>query len=91
MQKKIFDIQAHTYNSVRPGYPKDVYDLVAKYKALGNSSKILEIGSGQGIATEEIANYWHPTIDAIEPGTNLVKILKSRMAEYKNRFPRILW
>lgn len=81
---RIFDAHAPTYNRVRPGYPKEVYDLVTEYKALGGSSHILEIGAGQGIATEEIARYWHPVIDAIEPGTNLVKILQTRTAAYDN-------
>ena len=81
---RIFDAHAENYNCVRPGYPKEVYDVVAEYKALGGYSNVLEIGAGQGIATEEIARYWHPAIDAIEPGTNLIKILQARTAAYDN-------
>ena len=79
---KIFNMQAQTYTRVRPGYPKAVYDAVAQCKTLVPSSAILEIGAGQGVATEEIAKYWHPHIDALEPGANLANILKSRMAGY---------
>jgi len=43
---------------------------------------ILELGSGQGVATQEISDYWKPHIVALEPGTALCEIARARLKEY---------
>jgi SAM-dependent methyltransferase len=79
-----FDSIARLYDEVRPGYPKEVYEIVSKYKKFSSESSILEIGAGQGIATKEIYEYWNSKITALEPGKNLFNIARSRFADYKN-------
>ena len=68
---KVFNSNAQIYNEVRPGYPEEVYSLIAKYKNFSKESTILEIGSGNGLATKEIWRNWKSNITAIEPGKQL--------------------
>ena len=67
---KFFDSIAVTYDEVRPGYPKELYRIASKYKQYSACSKILEIGGGQGIATQEICAFWNPDLTVLEPNLN---------------------
>ena len=78
-----FDIYAEDYQSVRPTYPMQLYRDVQKVCKISKHSKMLEIGAGTGIATEELAKTGASVI-ALEPGENLVKIAKKRLNSYKN-------
>lgn len=73
-----FNKNASIYNEARPGYPEEVYDTISKYVNYNNHSQLLEIGAGQGIATEEIYNRWKANITAIEPGINLYNLMRHR-------------
>jgi SAM-dependent methyltransferase len=73
-----FDAHSEIYNDVRPGYPKEVYDTISKYKSFNKNTDILEIGSGNGIASQEIYNKWQSKMILIEPGDNLCDLLKDR-------------
>ena len=73
-----FNKNASIYNEARPGYPKEVYDTISKYIDYNEHSQLLEIGAGQGIATEEIFNRWKANITAIEPGLNLYSLMQHR-------------
>lgn len=75
-----FDAVASVYDEVRPGYPAEVYAAVSRHKDFSGSSRILEIGSGQGIATAEIANCWGAAITALEPGTRFYELLCARFS-----------
>ena len=72
------------YNEARPGYPKELYDEIAGMKKITSQSIILEIGSGQGIATKEIIDKWHCSVVAIEPGIELLDIAQKRLYEEQN-------
>lgn len=74
-----FEQVAEIYNEVRPGYPEIVYRIIGKNTEFSQESTILEVGCGQGIATEEIARNWNPYIMAIEPGANLRQIAMKRL------------
>lgn len=72
-----FDVVADQYTRVRPGYPKELYDVVAQYKRLTRDSHVLEIGAGQGVATQEIYEQWQSHITALEPGMHFCHILRT--------------
>ena len=83
-EASLFNKVASVYNEVRPGYPPEVYDAISKYVDYNKHSNLLEIGAGQGIATEEIYNRWKANITAIEPGINLYNIMKQKFENNKN-------
>jgi SAM-dependent methyltransferase len=70
-----FDDNFEIYDNVRPGYPKEVYETISKHIKLNKDSNILEIGAGNGIASQEIYNRWSPKLTLLEPGNNLVELL----------------
>jgi SAM-dependent methyltransferase len=76
-----FDAVASVYDDVRPGYPDEVYATVSRHKDFSGSSRILEIGAGQGVATAEIAARWPARITALEPGTRFCELLRARFPE----------
>lgn len=78
-----FDIFANNYDDVRPGYPKEMYDDIAKICNLSKSSSVIEIGAGSGIATVELAKTGCKIV-GIEPGSNLVVIAKEKTKDYPN-------
>lgn len=79
---ELFNHRADTYQRVRPEYPLAVYDYVAAHKVLNQDSRVLEIGAGQGTATAEIAAYWQPYLDVVEPGQQLLTLLQAHLAGY---------
>lgn len=78
---KSFNIEADTYDEIRPGYPNDVYIDMNTQVQFKSDEKVLEIGSGNGIATEKLANF-DLDILALEPGENLIKISEQRLKDY---------
>jgi SAM-dependent methyltransferase len=95
--KATFDKLASTYEEARPGYATEVYSCINSFKTFSPTSRILEVGAGSGIATKEIADYWHSKIIALEPGHNLcilanknlinshnVEILETTFEDYNN-------
>ena len=46
-----FDRVAEFYAAYRPGYPDELIECVISLTGIHNSGKILEVGSGTGIAT----------------------------------------
>jgi len=78
-----FDIFASNYDDVRPGYPKEMYEDIAKICNLSESSSVIEIGAGSGIATAELAKTGCKIV-GIEPGSNLVAIAKEKTEDFPN-------
>jgi len=79
-----FDINSQIYNNVRPGYPNEIYDIISTYKLFDNNSNILEIGAGNGIASQEIYNQWHSKLTLIEPGNNFYGLLYNKFMNINN-------
>jgi SAM-dependent methyltransferase len=79
-----FDNNSRIYDNARPGYPEEIYTTVSKYKTLNENSAILEIGAGNGAASEEIYSKWQSKLVLIEPGNNLCKILSGKFKGNKN-------
>jgi SAM-dependent methyltransferase len=75
-----FDSIASTYNSTRTGYPDEIYNLARKVGRLGSKSRILEIGAGPGIATQELVDHLGCFVDVIEPGISFCEILTSKFS-----------
>jgi SAM-dependent methyltransferase len=78
---RIFSRVASTYDEVRPGYPAEMYETIATECEIGEESRILEIGSGTGVATGEMHEKWNPYITAVEPGINLYEKLMTRFGD----------
>ena len=79
-----FDINFQIYDNVRPGYPNEIYETISNYGKFSKISNFLEIGAGNGIASQEIYKKWAPKLTLIEPGNNLCDLLKSKFGNIKN-------
>jgi protein-L-isoaspartate O-methyltransferase len=66
------------YDEARSGYPKQLYETIEKTFSINANSKLLEIGGGNGIATEIISKLWKSNITVIEPGNNFVNMMKNK-------------
>jgi len=88
MKRKIyaashFNDQFEIYD-IRPGYPQELYEAIGKYKTLDSHSTILEIGAGNGIASQEIYNMWGSKLTLLEPGRNFYEALTRIFTANKN-------
>jgi SAM-dependent methyltransferase len=73
-----FDKVAELYQAARPDYPHELFDDVAA--GLAAAGSILEIGAGSGKATEGFLRRRFSVV-AIEPGEDLIRVAKERLAE----------
>ena len=62
-----FDTVAETYEKLRPGYVKALYDRVFQYSGLNESSRAVEVGIGGGQATLPVLQTGC-AVTAVEPG-----------------------
>lgn len=74
--KWYFNEFCQVYQNGRFGYFDEVYQIITNECQFDANSKILEIGAGSGIATNEIYEKWHPDLTVIEPGNQFVKLLR---------------
>jgi SAM-dependent methyltransferase len=85
--KKIFDESfdrfAQTYHNIRPGYPERLYKDMIEVTRMGSATRVLEVGTGTGIATAHLADVGC-TVIGIEPGQNLIAIAKNGLAGRSN-------
>ena len=79
-----FDDNSEIYDNVRPGYPQEIYKTISKHIMLDKNSRILEIGAGNGIASQEIYSNWQSKMVLLEPGGNLCELLYSRFKNTKD-------
>jgi trans-aconitate methyltransferase len=75
---KTFNEIAQLYDNARMGYPSQIYEVINIYTGINQSSRILEIGCGSGIATQEIYGKWNSNITAIDPGLQLLEIAQKK-------------
>lgn len=78
-----FDVFANNYHSVRPGYPAPLFGDIRDQCGIDVNSRMLEIGTGSGIATVELAKLGCHIV-AIEPGAHLAAIAREQTKEFKN-------
>jgi SAM-dependent methyltransferase len=75
-RRELFDTDADSYRSSRPGYPEEVYELLEQNGALRPGNWVLEIGAGSGQATRELLARG-ACVCAVELGANFVARLRS--------------
>jgi len=74
---------ASNYESGRPGYPANIISGVISRTNLNRSSRVLEIGSGPGTATQCFVQL-DCAIDCIEPNADFVDAAQRRFAQHPN-------
>jgi trans-aconitate methyltransferase len=79
---KTFNANAAIYDGVRPGYPDQLYQDLQTVANISETTAILEIGAGNGIATHEMAACWKAEITAVEPGAELLAIAQERCRQH---------
>lgn len=82
-ESEIFDRTADYYDKFRPSYPVEIVDKIISTAKLDGSSRLLEIGSGSGKATELFASKKF-SIFCVDPGENLVRKGREKFSEYDN-------
>jgi SAM-dependent methyltransferase len=81
--RQTFDGEALRYQRARPGYPQEVFDLIADAGELDRGSTVLEVGAGTGQATHSMAiRGW--LVTAVELGASLADVGRSVLAEFDN-------
>ena len=78
-----FDTVASTYEKLRPGYVEELYRMLFEYIPIGESSNVVEIGSGGGQATFPILKTGCK-LTAVEYGEQFSELLKDKFKEYHN-------
>ena len=76
-----FDTVAKTYEKLRPGYTKELYDTLFSYQPLCAGSKAVEVGIGGGQATEPILKTGCSVL-AVEPGQNFCALCREKFVAY---------
>ncbi len=76
-----FDTVAKTYEKLRPGYPKELYDTLFSYQPLCAGSKAVEVGIGGGQATKPVLDTGCSVL-AVEPGENFCTLCREKFTEY---------
>jgi SAM-dependent methyltransferase len=71
-----FNEVAETYDSVRPGYPDALFDVLLA----GAPRRIVEVGCGTGQATRSLVARGYAPF-CIEPGDNLARIFRSKFPD----------
>jgi SAM-dependent methyltransferase len=72
------------YDNIRPGYPNEIYEIISKYRSFDKNSDILEIGAGNGVASNEINNKWQANLTLLEPGGNFCELLQLKFRNNNN-------
>jgi len=80
-----FDEAAELYDAVRPGYPNELFDDIAKLTGLDAGSKVLEVGCGAGQATVGFAERSYKVV-CVDPGGRLVEVARRKLEGYPVEF-----
>ncbi|MBB3308805.1 SAM-dependent methyltransferase [Rhizobium sp. BK196] len=77
--RQAFGLSPENYQSARPPYPHQVWDLLRKRAGLRSGIAILEIGAGTGLATEHLLDHEPRRLLAVEPDRRLAEFLRARL------------
>lgn len=80
-QNLFFNTFSDIYNEIRPEYNEEVFAEIAAFLKPDSTYNLLEIGAGNGLATDSISRIWPSELTLIEPGKNLSKLLKQKYSE----------
>jgi SAM-dependent methyltransferase len=74
-----FDAWAGEYDRYRPGYPEELFDMIAQRLPLPRLPLVVDLGAGTGRASLAMAAIgWRVT--AVEPGKPMLDMLRARAA-----------
>lgn len=76
-----FDTVASSYEKLRPGYVKELYQTLLDYIPIDENSNVVEVGSGGGQATAPILTTGC-RLTAVEYGEQFSELLKEKFKEY---------
>lgn len=77
-----FDTVSSTYEKSRPGYVKELYQILLDYIPINENSNVVEVGSGGGQATAPILETGCQ-LTAVECGKRFSELLKNKFNEYQ--------
>ena len=78
-----FDTVASTYEKWRPGYTKELYEMLFDYIPINRSSKVVEVGIGGGQATLPILKRGCD-LTAVECGEHFSELCREKFKGYSN-------
>lgn len=73
-----FDAIALAYDRFRPRYPFELFDDIVELGELTESARVLEVGSGTGIATQGLVDKGLD-VTALEPAPSMAAIARARL------------
>jgi SAM-dependent methyltransferase len=76
--RNVFGSVAAEYAAARPDYPDRVYEILRRRCRLGRSSRVLEIGTGSGQATNGLVGSGASVV-AVEPNDALAGLLRAEL------------
>lgn len=76
-----FDTVASKYEKMRPGYVPALYQTIFDYIPIDENSRVVEVGSGAGQATEPILKTGCE-LTAVEYGEHFSELLKEKFKQY---------
>ena len=76
-----FNTVADAYEKIRPNYPNELYQVLAAFAPLGDSSRAVEVGIGGGQATLPILKTGC-TLIAVECGDQLAQLCREKFSDY---------
>jgi len=77
--RTIFGSDAKGYDAGRPGYPAEVYDILASRCGLRAGASVMEIGAGTGLVTRRIVAAGASVV-AVEPDPNMAAHLAAAVS-----------
>jgi SAM-dependent methyltransferase len=81
--RSTFDRAAELYDRARPRYPEALFDAVVRLCGLRHGDRVLEIGSGTGIATRPLLDRGL-VVTCVELGEALVAVARDRLVGHPN-------
>ncbi|NUS50987.1 MAG: class I SAM-dependent methyltransferase [Nocardioidaceae bacterium] len=81
-----FERMAAEYAGARPPYPGVVFDTLETAGVIGDGRRVLEIGAGAGLATEELVRRGSE-VTALEPGPRLAALIRDAVPAVREVLP----
>lgn len=79
IRARSFDGWADEYERYRPGYPVELFDLIADRLGLPADAEVVDLGAGTGkVARAAAGRGWH--VIAVEPGKAMLDVLRRQAA-----------
>ena len=79
--RETFEEAPELYDRVRPDYPEELFDDLARLGSLTPGSRVLELGCGTGQATVSLARRGYQVV-AVELGAGLAGVAQKKLASF---------